>query len=181
MYVGHVGIALALRAQRSAPPLWILVLAAQGPDWGDAVLGALHRHPDPSAGPHSLPMVAAGALVAAVIAFVAMRRQYDERAGVAAGLAAAAYLSHWIADLVTGIKPTWPGGPVFGLALYGHALRDFVVEAIVACFGWWLWRSTLGRVREERRAALAWAMLGTLLTLQLAADLVMRRAANAFL
>ena len=74
MYVGHVGIALALRADRGAPPLWLLVLAAQGPDWGDSLRDVLSRpYGDPGWSPHGAPMIAAGAVAVALLAFGAAR------------------------------------------------------------------------------------------------------------
>jgi hypothetical protein len=144
VYGGHVGLALALRRVPGAPPLWLLVLAAQGPDWGDATLdalGAVGR--DPAWGPHALPLVGAGAAVLAGAA--ALRAAHGVR-GRAALLGGGAYVAHWGCDFVTGHKPTWPGGPVVGLDLYHRPFVDFAVEAAVIAAGG---RSGRGRCRRR--------------------------------
>ena len=167
MYAGHVGIALALRADRDAPPLWLLVLAAQGPDWGDALHELLRRpYGDPGWSSHALPVVALGSLGAALVALAITRGRAR-----AALLACVAYASHWAADYFTGYKPTWSGGPLVGLGWYDHPVLDLALETWVIAVGWWLWRRSLPR--ERRRAPLAWALLAALVSLQLTADVVM--------
>jgi hypothetical protein len=153
------------------------VFAAQGPDWGDAVAEALSR-PAAATGwaPHGLPLLEAGALAAALLAFVVNRRRLmrgevdDDAPGRGAIIAFFAYVSHWIADLFTGYKPTWPGGPVVGLGWYSHPRRDFALESLVVVAGWILWRRSLP---DARGKPLAWALLAALLALQAAADAVM--------
>lgn len=174
MYVGHVGIALGMRRARAAPPLWVLVVAAGLPDWGDALLELAGMRPaDPGWAPHGWPLVGLGALGAAV---VGARAAGSWRAGA---LAAAACVSHWLADYITGYKPTWPGGPQdVGLGWYGHAWRDLVLEAAVTVVGWALWRGSLPRADRDRagpRAGFAWGLLAVLLLLQVGADAVMAR------
>jgi hypothetical protein len=171
VYAGHVAVALALRAAPDAPPLWLLVLAAQGPDWVEVALTALGvPWSNPAWGPHALQWVALGAGLTAAVA-AALRR----RAPVgAASLGAVAYASHWPADYVTGIKPTWPGGPMVGLGVYGRPLVDLVIETLVVAAGWWLWRRGLGH--PGAGGALAWALLAALVGLQLAADAAMAGA-----
>src|SRR5207249_3682606 len=39
------------------------------------------------------------------------------------------WMSHWPADVLTGIKPTWPGGPEVGLDLYTYTAFDVVLES----------------------------------------------------
>jgi hypothetical protein len=170
VYAGHIAIALALRADRDAPPLWLLALAAQGPDWGDAIDHLMGPpYGDPGLSPHSLPLVAVGVLATALVAgLLAMR--HGSRVERAALLGGAAYASHWPADLFTGLKPTWPGGPIVGLEWYAFPGRDLALETVVVVVGWWLWRRSLPRRGE---AGLEWALLGMLLSLQLAADVVM--------
>jgi hypothetical protein len=173
MYVGHVGIALALRAMPGAPALALLVLAAQGPDWVELVLEAGgYRWANPAWGPHALPWVALGAvlaagLAAALAAAVPARLRDDPRAR-AAVVAALAYASHWPADYLTGFKPTWPGGPMVGRQLYGRPLVDLAMEVAVVTAGWLLWRRSV-----PRGGPLAHALLAALLALQLAADVAM--------
>ncbi len=176
MYAGHVGIALGLRRVRGAPPLWLLVAAAQLPDWGDALLELYGGQPkDPGWSPHGWPLVALGAVAAAVVA-----RRLAGTWG-AGGLAALACVSHWLVDYVTGGKPTWPGGPTsVGLMWYFHPARDLLVEVSVTVVGWVLWRGSLpaaaevrGRAARAKRAGLAWGLLALLVTLQLGVDTVM--------
>ena len=169
MYAGHVGIALGFRSVRGAPPLWLLVLAAQGPDWGDMLHEAL-RLPfgNPGWSSHSFPMVGVGALGAGAVAWLVTRR--GGTPGRAALIAAVAYLSHWLADFFTGNKPTWPGGPVVGLGLYSHPLRDLALEGAVIVCGWWLWRRALPRPGGR----LSYTLLAALLACQGAAFVSIR-------
>jgi amino acid transporter len=44
------------------------------------------------------------------------------------------YVSHWPADYITGLKPTWPGGPTVGLYLYARPIPEFFVEAVVKVY-----------------------------------------------
>jgi hypothetical protein len=174
VYTGHVGIALALRGERDAPPLWVLVLTAQGPDWGDLLLSVLGRaDSDGAYGPHSFVMIGVGAVVFALGAGAVARRSRAP-VGRAMLITALAYVSHWIADYFTGIKPTWPGGPLVGLGLYFHWRRDLLLEAAVVSVGWWLW----GRRLPGGRGPLARALLVGLIALQLVANVMMARSAG---
>lgn len=177
MYVGHVGIALALRSRRAAPATALLVLAAQGPDWCEGALLLLGiRWTDPSWSPHGLIPLGIGALVAAAIAALLSRR------AMSSAIAAVAYLSHWAADWFTGLKPTWPGGPLVGLHLYGRPAFDLALESLVVLGGWWLWQRDVRRARtlDARsvgtpwpESSLTWALLAVLLALQFAADVAL--------
>ncbi len=179
MYAGHVGIALGLRRVRGAPGLWVLVIASQLPDWGDALLDLYGERPaDAAWGPHGWPLVGVGAVGMAVIG---ARWSRSWRGGAIAALAC---VSHWCADYLTGWKPTWPGGPEnVGLGWYGHAPRDFVLEAGVTIAGWLLWRTTVPRptagtgvaARPAARTTLEWALLVALLLMQAAVDVTMAR------
>jgi len=64
----------------------------------------------------------------------------------------ATYVSHWLADCVTGLKPTWPGGPSVGLHYYTHSYRDVALESVVVVACWFVYRSSL---RDEVRNSLA--------------------------
>jgi hypothetical protein len=183
MYAGHVAVALAARRYTRAP-LWVLVLAAQGPDWADAALEWLAPGDWRTSAwsPHGLPMVAAGAALCAAAAARATAAGGRARGAL---LAAACYASHWPCDAVTSRKPTWPGGPLVGLSLYAHPRRDFAVEALVVLAGWLVWRASLARPAggepagtggpggagaSGRREALARGLLVALLALQAFAD-----------
>jgi hypothetical protein len=82
---------------------------------------------------------------------------------------AAVVASHAVADFMTGLKPTWPGGPMIGLELYHHPVFDFAIEGLVIVAGWLLYRKSLP---EDRRSSLpALILLGALLAIQAGADI----------
>ena len=175
MYAGHVALALAARRVRGAPPLWMLAIAAQGADWADvayAALGALaERLPgDPLWWhPHAAPLLVLGAAGAGLLAW------WRERTLRAAGLVSALWLSHWPADWITGLKPTWPGGPWLGWRLFEHPARDFLLEGSLVLLGWALWRTTLPAPAPDSRLE-RWGpglAVGALLALQGVVDLVL--------
>jgi hypothetical protein len=109
MYIGHIGIALAAKGLRRAAPLWLLVMATQGCDWVQAVACVAAPVGASPMWSHSIPSVAALALVLALAAYRLTSN------GAVAALTGAVTVSHVLADYVTGLKPTWPGGPIFGL------------------------------------------------------------------
>ena len=184
MYAGHVGIALGLRRAREAPPLWVLVVAAQLPDWGDALLDLYGAGPrDPGWSPHGWPLVGLGALGVALVGARVTRRWQG------GALAALACVSHWAADWFTGGKPTWPGGPTsVGLMWYQHPARDLAAEVVVTVVGWALWRGSLPGADDAnqhaagrtRRGVLAWGLLGLLVALQVGVDMVMARRSGGW-
>jgi hypothetical protein len=172
VYAGHVGLALGLRRVPGAPALWLLVLAAQGPDWGDVLAEVTGLVPaDRGWGPHGMPLLAAGAVA---VGALAARLAPAASRTPAALLAGGAYLSHWVCDYVTGQKPTWPGGPMVGRSLYDHARADFALEAAVVLVGWALWRTTLppldGRPGGRRARLVPALLLVALLALQAIAN-----------
>jgi hypothetical protein len=172
VYAGHVGLALGLRRVPGAPALWLLVLAAQGPDWGDVLAEVAGLVPaDPGWGPHGLPLLAAGAVAVGALAARLAPAASRPRAALVAG---GAYLSHWACDYVTGQKPTWPGGPMLGRMLYDHGHADFALEAAVIVVGWALWRTTLppldGRPGARRARLVPALLLVALLALQAMAN-----------
>jgi len=163
MYGGHVGIALAGKGYRSTVPLWVLLIATQLPDWADAAACYAGASSPPSEIlSHSLPAVAVLATVFALFYYVAAR----DVAGSA--LAGAIVVSHMIADYVTGLKPTWPGGPFIGLEVYRHPALDFGIESIVIIVGWMIYRRSLPV--DRRDSSPVRVMLFCLLLLQLAAS-----------
>src|SRR5256885_11042513 len=163
MYAGHIGIALAGKGYRSTVPLWVLLVATQLPDWADAaVCAAGGGSPPPEMLSHSLPAVAGLALALALLYYAFTR---DSGGSVLAGIIV---ISHMIADYVTGLKPTWPGGPLIGLELYRNPAVDFGIEALVIVLGWTIYRR--GLPVELRDSAPVNLMLVCLLLLQLAAS-----------
>ena len=163
MYSGHVGIALAVKGLRTPLPLWVLLIATQLPDWTDAAVWVSGIASPPSGIlSHSLPAIAVLGGALALLYYGASR----DSAG--AGMAGLTVLSHAVADYATGLKPTWPGGPLIGLELYSQPAIDFVLEAVVIAVGWVIYRGSLPESR--RRSSPVVLMLIALLLLQLAAS-----------
>lgn len=164
MYGGHIGIALAGKGFRSTIPLWLLLLATQLPDWTDAaVCTAGIESPPTGMLSHSLPAIAVLAAVLSLPYYAAARDL------AAASLVALVVASHAVADYLTGLKPTWPGGPMIGLQLYQHPAVDFAVEGVVILVGWAIYRRSLPA--DRRRSSPVFVLLISLLLLQLAASL----------
>jgi hypothetical protein len=164
MYTGHVAIALAARGVRRELPLWVAVLTSQAPDWIEAVCGGLGAGASAQLWSHAFPFVLLGAGAAASIV-----RLWTRSRG-AALVAFAVYLSHPLADLVTGYKPLWLGGPPVGLWLIDRPVPDFVVQSALCVLGWLLYRRSLPA--HVRGRVIAAAPLVTLLVLQGVSDLV---------
>jgi hypothetical protein len=166
MYTGHVGIALGAHGLRKAIPLWFLVIASQLPDWTDAGFCLAGIRPSvPGILSHSLPAVTVLALIAA-LAYAIMLR---DPAGML--LVAVVVLSHAAGDYLTGIKPTWSGGPMIGLMLYRRPVLDFLLESFVILIGWMLYRRSLDVTRKASEPV--YTLLGALIVIQALADVVL--------
>lgn len=165
MYVGHLGFALAGKGLRREAPLWLLVLATQGCDWVQVVACVAAPVGTSAMWSHSIPAVLALATV------LSLGSYFSTRDRALALLVGAITISHIVADYATGVKPTWPGGPVIGLDLYSHAAWDFLLETAVVTIGWVVYRRSLPAETAEKR--LAWVLLVALVGIQLlgAADL----------
>ena len=163
MYGGHVGVALACKGFRPTIPLWVLLVATQLPDWTDAAVCVAGIASPPSAMlSHSLPAIAVLGSALALL-YYGVSRDWT-----GAGLVALTVVSHAIADYATGLKPTWPGGPVIGLGLYRQPAVDFVLESVVIAVGWVIYRGSIDEAR--RRSSPVVLMLIALVLLQLAAS-----------
>ena len=166
MYVGHVGVALGAHGLRRTAPLWFLVIASQLPDWTDAAFCLAGVRPQVQGIlSHSLPAVALLAIAAAV-GYLALTR---DRGGMF--LVGAVVLTHVAGDYLTGIKPTWSGGPMIGLMLYRRPAVDFLIEAAVIVGGWLLYRKSLPA--ERRAAEPVYTLLAVLVVIQAGADVVL--------
>ncbi len=164
MYGGHVGIALAGKGFRRTIPLWLLLIATQLPDWTDVAVCASGISSGPSEMlSHSLPAITVLAAVLSLLYYMA-RRDIGSSA-----LVAGIVVSHALADYLTGLKPTWPGGPNIGLGLYQQPAADFVVEAGVILIGWVIYRRSLPEDRRSSGAVML--ILVSVLLLQLAASM----------
>ena len=168
MYAGHIGVALAAKRAWPLVPLWMLVIASELPDWADAGLCiAGVRTPVYGMMSHSIPAVFVIAITAAMLAVVIEQPHpvVVRYAFLAVGMMV---MLHAVADWTTGLKPTCPGGPMIGLELYRWPVVDFILEAVVIVLGWRAYRATLPSGRRASRAS--FLLLGSLLILQLAAD-----------
>jgi hypothetical protein len=106
-----------------------LLLAAYGPDWVDLALMIPKTRQGLAPWSHSIPAVVVGACIAALL-----YKLLTHRSG--AMIIAAAWGSHWLADLVTGLKPIVGATPQIGLDVYHIPSLDFVIELLlvsVAC------------------------------------------------
>ena len=165
MLTGHVAVALAARGARSTIPLWLLIAASQLPDWADAAICA-SRFPVPVQGlySHSVAATLVLAGTGALLTYAALR---DIRGAL---LVAILVVSHTLGDYVTGIKPTWPGGPSIGLHLYSQPLLDFAFESAILAGALLLYRRSFApELRSWRRVMIVPAAL---LAIQAGADIV---------
>jgi membrane-bound metal-dependent hydrolase YbcI (DUF457 family) len=162
VYAGHAALALLAKAKRPRVPIALLVPIAFAPDWIEWIADALGHHD--RAISHSLVSVGIGASLTALIYWLTTRQRAD------AAIVWLTYVSHWPADFITGLKPTWPGGPMVGLLLYTHPVWDALLECalVVAC--WLAYRRTLA-ARTQRRAILLLIPLG-LIGMQIAFEAV---------
>lgn len=151
MYAGHAALALYAKAKRPRVPIALLVPIAFGPDWIQLIADALGHYD--RAISHSLVSVGIGATLAAAIYWITTRRSAD------AAAVWLTYVSHWPADFITGIKPTWPGGPMVGLLLYTHPVWDALLESVVVVLCWLAYRQSLAGP-TRRRAVLLLIPLG---------------------
>lgn len=166
MYAGHAGLALLAKGARPRLPIAVLVLVAFAPDWIEWLLGAKGGVvTDAAVESHGLPSIAVGMVVVGAAALVLRRGWRD--ALVLVGL----YGSHWLADLVTGRKPTWRGGPVLGLALYDHPALDFALEAAITALCALVYMRSLP---PERRWRAGWLAPALLIGMQAAFNVVLR-------
>lgn len=164
MYLGHVGIALAVKGVRRDIAFLILLVATYASDWIDSGLCLAGAYDPLGMVSHSLPAVA---LLSAIAVTAYAVRTRDLAGGL---IVAGVVVSHVLLDLVTGYKPTWPGGPVLGLGLYSHPVKDFVLESLIIVAGVGLYaRSLPARSRPWIDVAV---MAGALILMQGAVTLV---------
>lgn len=158
MYAGHAAIALLAKGKRPRVPLALLVPVAFAPDWIEWICAAFgNRNPQIS---HSLVSVGIGATLVALI-YGAARRDWSGAFAVAL-----TYASHWPADFLTGLKPTWPGGPTVGLYWYARPVYDLSIEILLIAAAWIAYRRSLPPESERRQ--MAWLVPGGLVVMQLA-------------
>lgn len=142
MFAGHAAIATFVKGKRPRIQLAVLIPVAFAPDWIKLV-GEAGGNTN-AATSHSLVSVAIGATVVALIYYAATRSAAD------AGVVWLTYASHWPADFITGLKPTWPGGPTVGLMLYAHPVADVAIESVLIIVCWLVYRRSLPEVAQKR-------------------------------
>ena len=162
MYAGHIGFGLGAYSFRKTLPLWLVLVAAQIPDWLDAgyCVADISRGAN-GMYTHGFIPVGAAAIVFALLAYAITR----DVTGTL--IVALVVVSHWGLDYFTGTKPTWPGGPVVGMNLYARPMVDFALESATILAGWLLYRRTLPK--SVRNHAWTYATLLMLCTLQVLA------------
>ena len=144
MYVGHAAIAALLKGKRPRIPIALLVPIAFAPDWIDSFSHVVHR---PGAiVSHSLVSVVIGATLCWLLYWLWSRDAGD------ALVVWLAYASHWPADYITGVKPTWPTGPMVGLGMYSRPGWDLLVECVLVVICWLFYRKSLPA--ESRRRSI---------------------------
>ena len=142
MYVGHVALAMVAKSARPRIPMALLVPVAFAPDWIEWFFDPTgHRNREIS---HSLVSVGIGATLVALGYFFTTRVRAD---AIAVWLM---YALHWPADFITGLKPTWPGGPMVGLYLYKQPVVDTIVESLIVVVCWLVYRASLPRASRNR-------------------------------
>ncbi|MEO7216562.1 MAG: hypothetical protein ABI026_00015 [Gemmatimonadaceae bacterium] len=162
--MGHIGFGLGAYSFRKTLPLWLVLVAAQIPDWLDAgfCVAGVGRGPF-GLYTHGFVPIAIAAVAAGALTFAMTR----DATGVLVVVIVVA--SHWFLDYFTGMKPTWPGGPVLGMSLYAHPAVDMLVETATILVGWLLYRRTLpASVRNNRWT---YATLFALCALQVAGSI----------
>lgn len=146
MYAGHAALATLAKGRRPRIPIALLVPVAFAPDWIEWIGDALGHYD--KALSHSLVSVGIGASLVAILYWIVTREPGD------ASVVWLTYVSHWAVDFITGLKPTWPGGPTVGLMLYDHPLADFPLETVLIVLCWIVYRRSLPA--ESRRRAIVW-------------------------
>jgi len=164
VYAGHAAIAALLKGKRPRVPIALLVPIAFAPDWIDSFSHVVHR-PN-SYLSHSLLSVALGATLCGLLYWLWSRNAGD------ALVVSLAYASHWPADLITGVKPTWPGGPMVGFGLYSRPGWDLLVESVLVVLCWLVYRQSLPT--ESRRRSIGWLMPLGLIGMQVVFEALQR-------
>jgi hypothetical protein len=146
VYAGHAAIALLSKGLRPRVPMAVLVPVAFGPDWIEWTL-TLAGRPNRMLS-HSLVSVVLCATLVGLAYWSFSRSARD------AGVVWLTYFSHWPADFITAVKPTWPGGPEVGLGLYANPVADIVVECAVVVACWLVYRRSLPPAARKSRLGL---------------------------
>jgi hypothetical protein len=152
--LGHFGIASAARrASRTymgATMLVALLAASVAPDILDVIYAATGFCNPFGLYSHTIHAVVLEAAVIGGLAWLATGSRVVTLTFVAV------VLLHVPADLLTGRKLLVPGGELYGLRLYDQPAIDWLLEAPIAVWGWWILR---GDERVPRWVRSAWVAL----------------------
>lgn len=173
MFIGHWAPALAVAAKRRSPGLGTLFIAAQLIDWAFflfVLLGVEHMRLTPGISAMSpldlyfMPYTHSllGALVWGGGTTVVVWALSRDR--IAALLAGAVVVSHWLLDLLVHVPDLTIAGspPKLGLGLWNYPLIEMPLELGITFGALWLY------VRARQPAMnRVWALAGLLLALQL--------------
>ncbi|HXE74967.1 MAG TPA: hypothetical protein VNN18_04915 [Candidatus Xenobia bacterium] len=178
MFIGHYGVAFAVKSVEKRIPLWLLFLAVQFVDllWGVLVLlgvekaritqefrGSLPLDLYYMPYTHSLPAVLVWSL-AAYLAYRLVASKTDSPSHRVSLLVALAVLSHWILDLVVHRPdmPLYDDAYKLGLALWNYPLPALALEIGIYFGGLWLYLRTTSAVTFMGKHGLALLGLGIL-------------------
>lgn len=179
MFIGHLGVGLAVKRVAPLPALGTTLLAAQ---WADGIwpvlvlLGVEHVEIAPGitkvtpldfvSYPYSHSLIAdIGWAALFAIVYGTLRKDWP-----GAFWLALVVLSHWVLDVIAHRPdmPTWPGGPKLGAGLWNSLPATLIVEFALFAAGAWLYvastiaRDTLGKV-------LVWVFIAVLVVLYVGA------------
>jgi len=178
MFLGHFGLALAIKRVAPQPSLGTTVLAAQWADglWPVFTLRGIERLEivpgitavsplDFVSYPYSHSLVAdAGWAALFALAYGVLRRDWRGALWLAALV-----LSHWVLDVIAHRPdmPTWLGGPMLGLGLWNSVPGTLLVEFALYGSGAWIYASAT-RPRDRLGIVVYWSFVVTLALIYLA-------------
>ncbi|RBQ14066.1 permease [Spongiactinospora rosea] len=186
MFVGHFGVAAAVKAAEPRVPLWSLMLATQFLDVifiGLYMAGGVESFRAVTSGTYGEALIDAGythsllgaLLLSALYGGVAAWR-WGRKPGLVLG---ALVFSHWLLDLLVhrADLPLLPGNagdlPLLGLGLWQTPWATAVIEGVLLAAGAVLYfRSVRRRATDTRRALVAGAVMSLLLVAGLAVDVL---------
>jgi hypothetical protein len=186
MFVGHFGLAAAVKAARPRVPLWSLMLATQFLDVVFVALylaGGIESFQAVAPGTYGEALIDAqythsllGALLLSALYGGLGARRWGREAGWTLG---AVVFSHWLLDLLVhrADMPVLPGNagdlPLLGLGLWQSPWATAVVEGVLLVAGAVMYfRSIRQRAAITWRAMVSGGVMTLLLVLGLAVDVL---------
>ncbi len=172
MFIGHFAVGFAAKRLAPKTSLAVLMAAPLLADiiWPVLVLAGVEHvrivpgdnpllvlHLDDLPWSHSLLMLGVWAALGAGLWFARTRD------AAAAKVLAAGVLSHWVLDWITHRPdmPLWPGGPEYGLMLWGSIAGASAVEAALFLAAVWMY-ATATRATRRRGAIGFWVFVAFL-------------------